>query len=170
MKVLLLNASEEILKVIGWQRAVRLFMSGKARKPHGYYDEYEISTVSGVFRLPSALVLIQYVHVPYKNAAINKKNVLIRDNYTCGYCEKHLTHASATIDHVLPQSRGGKHKWTNVVASCKECNNKKDNMTLQEFEKRYGIKLRIKPTVPSRDLIIMTGINIENCGTWSRWT
>ena len=166
-KVLLLNASEEILKVINWQHATKLMLSGKARKPYGHDDEYEIKTISGVFRLPTALVLVQYVHIPYKNAAVNKQNVLRRDDYTCGYCSKKLSNSTGTVDHVVPVSRGGKNTWLNVVASCRDCNCKKDNMSLNEFQKKYGVKLRIKPCVPSRDLIIFTEIGSDK--TWARW-
>ncbi len=30
-----------------------------------------------------------------------------------------------TIDHVMPKSRGGEKSWTNLVAACKKCNQKK---------------------------------------------
>jgi len=165
MKVLLLNHSEEILDVISWQRAVTLLFSGKARKPHGYDDEYEIKTVSGVFRLPSAIVLVSYVRIPYKKAAVNKENVLKRDKFTCQYCGKHLTMSSGTIDHVHPTSRGGRHEWKNVVAACAKCNNKKANQRPEEA----GMVLLSHPSVPTRNLIVLTGINPHTLGTWTRW-
>lgn len=168
-KVLLLNASEEILKVITWRHAVKLMVTGKARKPFGHDDEYEIRTVSGVFRLPTALVLVQYVHIPYRGVAVNKENVLRRDDYTCQFCGRHLSSATGTVDHVTPQSRGGKHEWSNVVASCKPCNNKKDNLTMPEAEKRHGMKLRKKPFVPNRGILMVSAININTHETWSRW-
>jgi len=168
-KVLLLNASEEILKVINWQHATKLMLAGKARKPHGHSDEYEIKTMSGVFRLPTALVLVRYVHIPYKNAAVNKVNVIKRENYICGYCSRKLTNSTGTVDHVVPQSRGGKNKWTNVVASCKSCNNKKDSLSVSEFEKKYNKKLKIKPHVPSRDFLILVCIDSMTDETWTRW-
>lgn len=168
-KVLLLNASEEVLKVIQWQHAVKLLMTGKARKPFGYNDEYEIRTTSGVFRLPTAIVLMQYVHVPYKNAAVNRENVLRRDEYLCGFCNRKLTSTTGTIEHLQPQSRGGKHEWMNVIAACKDCNNKKDSLTLKEAEKKLGMKLLRKPFIPSRDFIVLTGLDIKTHETWSRW-
>ena len=168
-KVLLLNASEEVLKVINWQHAVKLMATGKAHKPFGHDDEYEIKTVSGVFRLPTALVLVKYVRIPYRGVAVNKENVLRRDKYQCGFCGKKLSNTTGTVDHIVPQSKGGKHAWTNVVAACKGCNNKKDNLTMKEAEQRYGMKLRVEPFVPSRDIIFMVGIDLETHETWSRW-
>lgn len=168
-KVLLLNASEEVLKVIGMRKAVKLMSAGKARKPFGHDEEYEIKTASGVFRLPTALVLVKYVRIPYRGVAVNKDNVLRRDNYQCGFCDKKLNNTTGTIDHVMPQCRGGKHTWTNVVAACKPCNNKKDSLTLKEVEKKYGMKLRTKPFVPSRDIVFVVGIDLDTHETWSRW-
>ena len=70
MQVLLLNSSEEVLNVIPWHRAVRLLQKGKANVPYGHEDYYRIATGSGYFELPTALVLVKYVHIPYKNASI----------------------------------------------------------------------------------------------------
>ena len=56
-QVLLLNASEEILNVINWKRAIRLMLSGKALKPTLYTDKYEIKTTSGILGLPKAIML-----------------------------------------------------------------------------------------------------------------
>jgi len=168
-KVLLLNASEEILKVITWQHAVKLMLTGKAHKPHGHDDEYEINTTSGIFCLPTALILAQYVHVPYGNVAVNKDNVLKRDEYVCGYCSRRLSSSTGTVDHIIPRCKGGKNVWLNVVASCKGCNNRKDDMSLKEFKAKYGTELMIKPRIPARDFMVFTGMNIDTHETWTRW-
>jgi 5-methylcytosine-specific restriction endonuclease McrA len=51
-----------------------------------------------------------------------------------------------TIDHIHPVSKGGKSTWLNCVASCKKCNQKKNNRSLAEI----GWDLQIKPYVPTR--------------------
>lgn len=165
MKVLLLNKSEEIISLIGWQRAVCLYMAGKATKPYGHEDYYDIKTVSGIFKLPTALVLITYVRIPHRSFAVNKENVLRRDSYECQYCGKRLTNATGTIDHVVPTSRGGKHHWANVVAACRTCNCTKDNKLPDEA----GLKLRCRPFVPKGDILIMTAIDLRSRTTWTRW-
>jgi 5-methylcytosine-specific restriction endonuclease McrA len=164
-KVLLLNRDERILSLIEWQRAVCLYVTGKAIKPYGHEDYYDIKTVSSVFKLPTALVLVTYAHVPYRKVAVNKENVLRRDGYECQYCGKKLTNATGTIDHVVPQSRGGKHLWANVVAACVVCNNSKDNRTPDEA----GMKLRCRPFIPTSDVLIMTAIDLKGRKTWTRW-
>jgi 5-methylcytosine-specific restriction endonuclease McrA len=52
---------------------------------------------------------------------MNKK-ILECTDYTCFYCGKHLSHATATKDHVFPVSFIGKNKDYNIVPSCKYCN------------------------------------------------
>ena len=164
-RVLLLNASQEIVSLIKWQRAVALLMQGKVAKPAGYDEHYEISTTSGVFRLPTALVLVQYVRIPYKCVAITKENVLRRDGHVCAYCGCTLTNSTCTIDHITPTSRGGKHTWKNIVASCKRCNNRKDNKTPEEAH----MPLKKNPFVPTRDILLMTAIELTTNEMWTRW-
>jgi hypothetical protein len=51
----------------------------------------------------------------------------------------------ATVDHIMPRSRGGKNSWKNVVLACASCNAKKDNRTPQEA----GMPLSIRPWSPT---------------------
>jgi len=164
-KVLLLNLSEEVLGVITWMDAVKKMVRGVARKPYGHTEEYEIPTSSGVFKLPTAIVLIEYVNIPYKKAPLTAENLLKRDSGECQYCGKGLSRSSLTMDHIVPVSRGGKKIWKNIVASCKSCNNKKDNKTLSEA----NMKLRKKPKVPTRTVLLMTISEVKSKKSWSRW-
>lgn len=43
----------------------------------------------------------------------------------CHYCHREVGRTRLTMDHVVPLSRGGKSTKGNIVAACKECNNKK---------------------------------------------
>ena len=51
--------------------------------------------------------------------------MLRRDLHTCAYCSG----PADTVDHLLPQSRGGLNTWLNTVAACTRCNNLKANRT-----------------------------------------
>jgi 5-methylcytosine-specific restriction protein A len=51
------------------------------------------------------------------------KNLI--QNAKCHYCGVQLTAKTATMDHILPVSRGGCSTKGNVVASCKACNTAK---------------------------------------------
>ena len=61
-----------------------------------------------------------------------KQDVLFRDKQ-CVYCHTPLDKYTITIDHYIPKSKGGSNKLENLVAACKECNNKKDNMMPLDF-------------------------------------
>ncbi len=51
----------------------------------------------------------------------------------------------ASVDHVIPRSRGGTHTWDNVVAACRRCNSKKENRLHTEV----GFRLARLPFAPS---------------------
>lgn len=52
-----------------------------------------------------------------------------RDNWICGICHRkinkwlrHPNYWAATVDHIVPLSKGGKHVWANVRAAHAKCN------------------------------------------------
>lgn len=165
MDVLLLNNTEEILNVIPWRRAVKLLQKGKASVPYGHEDYYRIATGSGYFELPTAIVLVKYVHVPYKNASLSRKNILWRDEHECQYCQSKLNESNQTLDHVLPVSRGGKHEWTNLVACCKGCNSRKADRTPDEA----GMQLVREPRIPTRRVLAIKLVTKKSTESWKRW-
>ncbi|GAB4095974.1 HNH endonuclease [Brachybacterium squillarum] len=75
-----------------------------------------------------------------------------RDHWSCAYCGRSVSRTPAcdallaTVDHVLPSSRGGESSWLNLVCACKECNNRKADRTPEEA----GMALRFDPYDPSR--------------------
>jgi len=65
---------------------------------------------------------------------VNDEEVFNHHNYQCHYCSVDLVYPyehgntnSATIDHVIPLSKGGKHERGNLVAACLSCNSSKSN-------------------------------------------
>jgi len=165
-EVLLLNASEEVLKVIDWRKAISLLFTGKAIAPYNYQHVYTIRGVSQDYSLPAAIVLLRYVHIPHSSTGPSKRNVLRRDNYECQYCGIRLSNkVKRTIDHVIPVSKRGISSWANMVASCHRCNNKKGNKTPEES----GMKLRRKPAAPKHGLLYLVGVSQTNKILWRRW-
>lgn len=51
----------------------------------------------------------------------------------CYYCGTKVAPSQLTMDHKTPVIRGGKTNKQNVVPCCKECNNDKKHMTLNEW-------------------------------------
>ncbi len=57
----------------------------------------------------------------------------------CFYCQKEMTN-DATMDHVVPKSKGGKKSRKNIVLACRNCNSKKGNMPIEKFLLTLKIK------------------------------
>lgn len=162
--VLLLNSSEEVLAVIDWKKAIGLLETKKAAKPYNYNHHYTIQASSGTYVLPSVIVLVKYIRIPYTELHLSKKNILRRDNYTCQYCRKRQL-SRLEIDHVQPRCRGGKNTWTNLVACCRSCNIKKGNRNLSEI----GMKLITTPFKPRGDFIKIIILDENLQKIWERW-
>lgn len=84
-----------------------------------------ISSANHSFQLPSVIVLKKKVVKHFKSFACSTKNLRIRDEGKCQYCNIFIPLGKETIDHVIPKCKGGKHEWTNIVLSCVSCNQKK---------------------------------------------
>jgi 5-methylcytosine-specific restriction endonuclease McrA len=101
-----------------------------------------LSAGGDYYQVPKIVMVKKYVK-RNKRFVPNKRNVFLRDNYTCQYCgcekPEHLT-----LDHVLPQSRNGRNTWENLVCACRDCNFKKGNRTPEEAM----MPLLRKPTEP----------------------
>ena len=129
--VLLLNSTYEPLNVINLRRAVRLLMTDKADGLEHTGKEIKYGQ-HGLFKVPEVIRLAYYVRRPIQKVKFTKAAVFLRDNYTCQYCG--LQTKELTIDHVLPKVKGGQTVWTNVVACCKRCNNKKGDRSVKEMD------------------------------------
>lgn len=127
---LLLNSSYEPIKVISWRRAITLFFTGKVEVVEEY--DREIRSVSIAVKAPSVVRLLKYARVGTRKPPLSRLNILARDDFRCQYCLKDLPHKEATLDHVMPRSRGGKTSWNNVVSACGPCNRRKGGRTPKE--------------------------------------
>ncbi len=59
--------------------------------------------------------------------------ILKREDYECFYCLRELQEDNFHLDHLVPQAQGGQDYKSNLVASCKECNNKKKTLDPEIF-------------------------------------
>ena len=100
---------------------------------------------------PAVIVLKSYVRKRFGTYACNRKNVVWRDKNICQYCGSRFKFVDLTMDHVTPKSRGGDKTWTNIVTSCKRCNNIKGNQTPMEA----NMPLIKEPRIPHWDVQVL---------------
>jgi 5-methylcytosine-specific restriction endonuclease McrA len=137
--VLVLNADLGPLHRVSLRHAIRMLCREVA-----VVHEAEPDIRIGIFPRPKVVRLIQYVVTRWRFSAgpsWSRTGVLNRDGRRCGYCSGSAT----TVDHILPSSRGGGNTWSNTVAACDRCNQRKGDRTPAEA----GMVLRIKPTTPT---------------------
>ncbi|RMH82940.1 MAG: HNH endonuclease, partial [Calditrichaeota bacterium] len=152
--VLLLNQNYEPLSVCNAKKAIILIYLGKAEAVET--DSAWVRSVNTRMPLPSVVRLRRYARAPRRRIVLNRKNLLIRDNYTCQYCNRR-THP-LTIDHVIPKHLGGKDTWENLVIACLPCNNRKGNRTPEQA----GMKLINKPRRPNHFFYFQHFIGVKD--------
>ncbi len=160
-EVLLLNATYEPLCVVAARRAVVLVLAGTA--------DLVVADPGRVVRsaqlevpVPLVIRLRAFVRVPYRTrSVVTRRGVLRRDGFGCAYCSDRK---AATVDHVVPRSRGGPNTWENVVACCAPCNSRKGDRLLHEL----GWRLRFTPAAPLATRRIVLGVAAVD-PEWERW-
>lgn len=71
-----------------------------------------------------------------RNISRSVRQRILAENPCCAYCRELLTDRNrhkATIDHVIPVSRGGLNLPGNLLVACGCCNRAKANRTLAEW-------------------------------------
>lgn len=149
-RVLVLNAGYEALGLASVKRAVILVMNGTADVVEESGDY--LRTPSRPYPVPSVIRLKRLVRRPPGRLALNRRNVLRRDAYTCQYCGRRG--GDLTVDHVLPKSRGGRSSWENLVTACRPCNLKKKNRTPEEA----GMRLIKRPVPPRHSILLVADL------------
>lgn len=157
--VLVLNATYEPINVTAVRRAVVLVFKGVAttEEENGCF----VHSARMAIRAPSVIRLTEFRRIPYQTRALSRKNILLRDRYSCQFCGRVLPAHELTLDHVIPRSRGGHTDWDNLVGCCHSCNNLKGDRLPEEA----GLEL-LRPPRPftlhtSRQLMRMLGKSDE---------
>jgi 5-methylcytosine-specific restriction endonuclease McrA len=107
-------------------------------------EDDAIPIVGGALRVPRVLHLLRYDRTPRLAIRLTRKNLMIRDDYQCQYCQKKPLVRELNIDHVQPRSRGGPDTWENLVVACRICNLKKGWKTPEEANMRL-LKKPVRP-------------------------
>ena len=150
--VLVVNATYEPLNITSVKRAMVLVTKGAA-----IIQEARPVRLHRDFMAPSVVRLTRFRHVPHRTQVLSRKNIYIRDGYTCQYCGKVFSARDLTLDHVIPKSRGGSSRWENLVAACNACNRRKDDKTTDEAGMKVLRQPRPLTIHTSRGMIRLAG-------------
>lgn len=130
MSTLILNAdgspiSYLPLSIISWEDAIKYIVLDKATVLE-FYEDWVVHSANWETPVPSVMILKEY-EKRKTSIRFSKHNVFLRDGYTCQYCGDDVSRKTATLDHVLPVSHGGKTTFENTVCACADCNANKGN-------------------------------------------
>ena len=143
--VLVLNASFEPVSITRAKNAIKLLVKGAAVTEEDYGVEvYPGNGQNAPIMLPCVIRLRNYKKIPIRISILTRSNIYARDRYLCQYCgakegSTRIINGKPckvvlTLDHILPESRGGGFWWDNLVACCRECNRKKGDRTPEEAD------------------------------------
>ena len=164
--VLVLNKNWSALRVIRAAEALADLFVGRVEAIDTDYQAYDfatwrelstfksefepepydfVQTVTDAVLVPAVVRLLKFDKVRRPTVRMSRRNVYLRDNYTCQYTGTKLPASKLNLDHIVPTSRGGKTTWENVVCCSIEVNTRKGDLTPQ----KAGLKLIRKPGRPA---------------------
>lgn len=134
----------QVVQVEGDERFGTHDLASWIEYSRGFSGEEMIHGARIALRVPKIVVLAFYDRVPRLEVRFSRRNVFLRDQFTCQYCAKTLPETQLNLDHVTPRDKGGRTTWENIVTSCFRCNTRKANKLPQEA----GMQPRSKPFAP----------------------
>ena len=162
--VLVLNLNYVPVNVCTVRRAIVLLTKGKAELLENHAGQ--LHTVSRLIDAPSVIRLSYMVKRPFLPRKLSKKEVFLRDKFTCQYCGKRVH--DLTLDHVIPRRQQGAHTWENVVTACNRCNLYKAGRTPAEAKMRLGTIPRAPD--PNPYLILQNRTILEEWAIYIPWS
>ncbi len=177
MRAIMLDATYEPLGIVSWKKAWRKTLDLKDR----YGNILHEAKANVLWTYPDKIIRSEHAKWDWpaiiilkkpsgrnrktRNIRPSKKSILIRDLYTCQYCQKKLSNSSGTRDHVYPDSLGGPTTWDNLVACCKSCQQKKSNRTCEQS----GMFPKTTPREPTLIERFRNGVRISNSTERRTW-
>jgi hypothetical protein len=123
------------MNAVGWEDWTQL-------EPRNY--DFVVHSSKMTLRVPTVIIAPNFRKMPLCKPSATKSNIYERDGGVCQYTGKKLTKGAGNIDHIHPQSRGGKNTWDNMVWCDKTLNSIKGDRTPDEM----GWTLIRKPKEP----------------------
>lgn len=137
---LLLNADYTPLSIISWKKAITWLVKYQNSNTYGidiidfYKDDYIMASNQRKYPIPCIARTKKFFHLKDSVVVFSRKNIFLRDQYICQYCDRLFENRELTYDHVIPKSKwdfndGSPTIWTNIVTACVSCNRKKGDRT-----------------------------------------
>jgi len=163
--VLVLNKNWAALRIVTAAEALADLFVGRVEAVDADYQSYDfaswyelsdyairfepkkhsfVKTVTREILVPAVVRLLKFDRVRRATVRLSRRNVYLRDNYTCQYTGRRLPTSELNLDHVVPTSRGGRTCWENIVCCSVAINTRKSNKTPTEA----GLKLIRQPKKP----------------------
>jgi hypothetical protein len=153
-RCLVLNSDYSPLTIVGWHKAI--MWSLKNSKSFGieiidfYKHDFIVGTNNKKFPIPCIAKTKRYLKINRQSVTFSRKNLFVRDDYTCQYCGKQFILQELTYDHVIPKSKWRNDSlsptcWTNIVTACIKCNRNKGSRTPKQANMDL-LSIPIKPT------------------------
>lgn len=139
--ILRLDVAGTPVRWVPWQDAVNLYSREMIAWTAGeslFTFRGGISRQSGersIVRINSIIAIKRSNQVKHRKRTIpplTNKELFLRDAQLCMYCGNKFKYDLLTRDHVIPISKGGKDRWSNVVTACRYCNTKKANRSPEQ--------------------------------------
>lgn len=155
---LVLNADYTPLSIVSWKKAITWHMKYLNNPKYGidildfYLNDYIRGVGDKKYPIPCIAKTKRFFRNFKERVVFSRKNIFLRDAYTCQYCNNKYSYNELTYDHVIPKSKWDTSKgpatcWTNIVTACINCNRKKANKT----PKQANMNLKNLPFEPNKN-------------------
>ena len=127
-------------ELVGWTTGENAFtFHGGVARASGERSSITVHSIIAVKQSQRGRHLVRTV------PPLSNHELFRRDGYLCMYCGREFAEHGLTRDHVVPLSRGGRDRWSNVVSACKACNTRKGGRTPEQA----NMPLLAVPYVPN---------------------
>ena len=116
-----------VLKELEEKGCIKIGDTNREGTLYSIFIPEEIPSVKEKLAITTEPVEEDYFTNPEK-----RKEIFERDKNVCFYCGEKVIPENSTLDHLVPQSKKGKHTKENLKTSCLVCNSIKSGKTYEE--------------------------------------
>ena len=120
---------------------VRLKIVEKRPSKPGQINEYEVKPPSEILEVQEMIKrdeekieeIVDDSKDDFYTDPQKRVEILKREDYKCFYCLRELQRDDFYLDHLVPRTHGGQNYKSDLVASCRTCNTKKNALESEKF-------------------------------------